>query len=227
MDAFARNNRQQIRTLRIVSGIASVLLLLSLLSLFLLMRQTRKLSRIREQLQRANSRLNRINDELVESNYIKENYVARFIQQNSDHIYDTHDLLSRIGRAVRQGNTSEALALCSLPEYDEEQLSAFYQAFDEAFLSIFPNFIEEFNSLLKDEYKYPAEQFENPKPALSSELRVYALIRLGFNDSPTLANMLRYSVNSIYNIRSKAKSKARVSKDDFEKRVREIGVTSE
>lgn len=227
MDAFARNNKKHIASLRIVSGIASILLLLSLLSLFLLMRERNKLSRIREQLQSANQRLNRINDELVESNYIKENYVARFIQQNSDYIYQTHDHLSRIGKAIRTGKTDEALALCSLPEYDEEQLADFYEAFDSAFLSIFPDFIKEYNSLLKDEYKYPTEQFEGPKATLTSELRVYALIRLGFNDSPTLANMLRYSVNSIYNIRSKAKSKACVAKEDFEEKVKEIGAVSE
>lgn len=227
MDAFNRNNRHQIRSLGIVSTIASILLALSLITLFLLMRERNKLAKIRKELQKTNQRLNRINDELVESNVIKENYVAHFIQQNSDYIYRTHDHLSRINRAIRQGKTADALALSSVPEFDEEQLSAFYQAFDSAFLSIFPDFIEKFNALVKDEYKYPPEQFEGPKPALTSELRVYALIRLGFNDSPTLANMLRYSVNSIYNIRSKAKAKSNVPKEDFERMIKEIGILSE
>ena len=224
MDSYSRNNKKQIRGLGILSGIAILLLILSLSSFFLLLRERNELAKTQRDLRQANERLNRINDELTESNFIKENYVAHFIQQNSDHIYKTHDYLTRINGAIRKGNKSEALALSSVPDYDEEQLNDFYQAFDSAFLSIFPDFIEKFNALVKEEYRYPLEQFDAPKPSLTSELRVFALIRLGFNDSPTLANMLRYSVNSIYNIRSKAKSKSNVPKEDFERRIKEIGL---
>lgn len=88
----------------------------------------------------------------------------------------------------------------------------------------FPDFVEKFNELLKEEYKYDVKNFMGENKNLSSELRVYALVRLGFNDSATLAEMLRYSVNSIYNIRSKAKAKSSIPKDKFEEMVRKIGV---
>ena len=187
-------------------------------------RQRRQLADIKQKLENANIHLSSLNGKLQESDYIKENYVAYFIKQNSDYISRTHELVVKINKCLRKGKTDEALSLASAADLDKNDITAFYETFDDAFLSIFPDFVEKFNELIMDEYKYPVPDSLHGKKSLSSELRVYALIRLGFNDSSTLAEMLRYSVNSIYNIRSKVKAKSSVPKDEFEEMVRKISV---
>jgi DNA-binding NarL/FixJ family response regulator len=82
-----------------------------------------------------------------------------------------------------------------------------------------PNFIEEFNKLLKPEARMVPDKDE----LLNTELRLFALIRLGVEDSSKIAEFLHYSVNTIYNYRAKVKNASIISRDDFEKRVKEIG----
>ena len=94
---------------------------------------------------------------------------------------------------------------------DFNRKSAFAD-FDRTFLSLFPTFVESFNSLLQPDDKFVLEN----KGALNSTLRIFALIRLGIDDSSQIAEFLRYSVNTIYNYRAKVKNKACVSRDDFE-----------
>ena len=109
---------------------------------------------------------------------------------------------------------------------DDEDLEEFYANFDEAFLAIFPHFIEEYNKLMAPGNEVVLTDKQKERKTLTSELRVFALIRLGFTDSATIAQMLRYSINTIYNIRSKAKNKATVSKDSFEALIMRIGTLS-
>ncbi|KAA3964640.1 transcriptional regulator, partial [Bacteroides ovatus] len=81
-----------------------------------------------------------------------------------------------------------------------------------------PNFVESLNALL-----LPDEQIVlKPDELLNTELRIFALIRLGIKDSSQIAELLHYSVNTIYNYRSRVKTKARVSRDDFEDLVAKI-----
>ena len=91
------------------------------------------------------------------------------------------------------------------------------QFFVVSFLKIFPNFVEEFNRLL------PVEEQLHPKneELLVTELRIFALIRLGITDSARIAEFLRYSITTIYTYRSKLKNKS-LCKEDFEERVMKI-----
>lgn len=224
IEAYNRRNARQMTLLYILMSIALALLVSSLFFLNKSTRQRRQLASVKKKLEVANENLVALNAKLQESDYIKESYVAHFIRQNSDYITRTHDLLLQVNKAIRKGKVDEALDIISTALHDEDDVATFYDAFDKAFLSIFPDFVEKFNELLKEEYKYDVKNFMGENKNLSSELRVYALVRLGFNDSATLAEMLRYSVNSIYNIRSKAKAKSSIPKDKFEEMVRKIGV---
>ena len=96
-------------------------------------------------------------------------------------------------------------------------MKEFYHNFDVSFLKIFPNFVEEFNRLL------PVEEQLHPKneELLVTELRIFALIRLGITDSARIAEFLRYSITTIYTYRSKLKNKS-LCKEDFEERVMKI-----
>ena len=89
---------------------------------------------------------------------------------------------------------------------------------DTAFLHLFPDFVKKFNALLQDNEQIILKKDE----LLNTELRIFALIRLGIEDSSQIAEFLRYSVNTIYNYRAKVRNKARGSREDFDDLVRKI-----
>lgn len=90
--------------------------------------------------------------------------------------------------------------------------------FDDAFLTIFPNFIEDFNALFAPENR----KIPEGEQKLTTEMRIFALIRLGVKDSERIANFLHYSVNTINTYKTRVKNKSIVSNDEFEDRVMAI-----
>ena len=101
----------------------------------------------------------------------------------------------------------------------ETELEELYLNFDTIFLNLYPTFVKDFNALL-----IPDEQVSlKPNELLNTELRIFALIRLGITDSVKIAAFLRYSLSTIYNYRTKARNKAAVSRDEFEILVSKIG----
>ena len=104
-------------------------------------------------------------------------------------------------------------------EFIEEELKEFYANFDNTFLQLFPTFVEDFNTLLAEgEQIYP-----KVNERMSTELRIFALIRLGITDSVKIAQFLRYSVTTIYNYRTKVRNKAAGDRDQLEQEVMKIG----
>ena len=94
----------------------------------------------------------------------------------------------------------------------------FYETFDQTFLGMYPSFVEAFNDLL-----LPQARLSPPKGRLNTELRIFALIRLGVDDSKKIAAMLDYSVSTIYNYKVSVKNSALGDRDTFEERVKQIG----
>ena len=99
----------------------------------------------------------------------------------------------------------------------ESEQKEFYSNFDLAFLHLYPNFVEEFNKLLQPEERFQLKQDE----LLNNEMRIFALIRLGIDDSSKIASFLHYSVNTIYTYRNKVKNKA-INRDKFEEQILSI-----
>lgn len=101
----------------------------------------------------------------------------------------------------------------------DEELGNFLHNFDMAFLSLYPTFVEEINKLLSEKGKLIVKKGE----LLNTELRIFALIRLGIKDSSKIAAFLRYSPQTIYNYRTRVKNKAIIEREEFEKWIMEIG----
>src|SRR5690606_19238282 len=101
----------------------------------------------------------------------------------------------------------------------ESELEELYKNFDVIFLSLYPTFVEDFNKLLS-----PNEAVL-PKHGdlLNTELRIFALIRLGITDSVKISTFLRYSLRTVYNYRTKVRNKAADSRDELEEKVKKIG----
>lgn len=210
----------------------TALLVLLLVALGYIYRQMKKLADARNHLQTANGQLNTLNEELrqmntclsstnvelSESNQIKEEYIARFIKLCSTYI-DRLDAYRRmVNKKVSAGQIAELLKITRSQDALDEELAELYANFDTAFLHLFPDFVKKFNVLLQEDAQIVLKKGE----LLNTELRIFALIRLGIDDSSQIAEFLRYSVNTIYNYRAKVKNKACVSRDDFEKRVEQI-----
>ena len=145
--------------------------------------------------------------------------IKEFIMRNSSS-YDF--IIVEIGGTVGDIECKpflEAIRQLSLENSLTNELKDFFQNFDAIFLSIFPTFIEEFNKMLiENERIYPKE-----KDILTPELRIYALIRLGINDSARIAELLHYSPQTVYNYKIKIKNKLAISKEEFSEKILVIG----
>ena len=216
----------------------------SLLSLFLLMTvfyivfQMRRLSKTRKRIIEVNLELNRLNSELeqmnisqtisndhlvdvnrhlTEANHVKEEYLGRFLSLNSYYISRLDDYRKILNRLAADGKLKELYRMLKSDTYFHQELKNFYHDFDVSFLKIYPHFVSEFNLLLpKEEQIYPKKD-----ELLTTELRIFALIRLGINDSARIAEFLRCSITTIYTYRSKLKKKS-LCKEEFESKVMAI-----
>lgn len=212
--------------------VISVLSLVLLVTLFFIYRQMKRLSIARndlrksledlnvtnEQLKDANQKQELLYHDLSESNLVKEHYIANFLNIHSEYI-DKIDKYQKLVKRMLMGRKfDQLLDQINSGQFVDAEIKAFYKTFDEAFLSIYPGFISQFNDLLKEGESIQLSEGE----LLNTELRVFALIRLGVVDSSTIAKVLRYSVNTIYNYRVKIKNKAKVDRCDFEKMVQNI-----
>jgi hypothetical protein len=163
--------------------------------------------------------LNKSNAQLLDSNKIKEVYIGRFLTLCSFYIDKLDSFRNTVIKKAKGGQLSDYLSSNKMQSLKEQDLTDLFRNFDHAFLCLVPNFIEEFNKLLKPEARMVPDKDE----LLNTELRLFALIRLGVEDSSKIAEFLHYSVNTIYNYRAKVKNASIISRDDFEKRVKEIG----
>lgn len=143
--------------------------------------------------------LRQTNLALVEANAAKEEYLGLFLSMCSGYLDKLKKTISR--------------------EQYEAELKNFYKTFDTSFLSLYPTFVEDFNALLKDDSRVSVKDGE----LLNTELRIFALIRLGITQSSHIASLLRYSVNTIYNYRAQVKNAALSDRENFEDMVRKIG----
>lgn len=171
------------------------------------------------ELQTLNDKLAAINIDLREANAVKEEYIALFLSMCSDYIEKLTTLQRNVRRKLSQSKGAELEREMSSSSIMDEELQNFYDMFDNAFLHLYPNFVDEFNALLKPETRVEPKRGER----LNTELRIFALIRLGISDSSRIAALLRYSVNTIYNYRARTKSNAIGDRDSFEERIKTIG----
>lgn len=176
-----------------------------------------ELKKLNKSQHEANERLLHTNQTLTEANHIKEEYLGRFLSLSSSYISKMEEYRRILNKQAAAGKLEELYRTLKSDRFINQELKEFYHNFDVSFLKIFPNFVEEFNRLL------PVEEQLHPKneELLVTELRIFALIRLGITDSARIAEFLRYSITTIYTYRSKLKNKS-LCKEDFEERVMKI-----
>ncbi len=225
--AYQQKSEAQNRVLyKMILALSLVAFVLLLAILFIII-QYKKLVLARKELQTMNGKLvefntnlTQTNSRLTDSNLIKEQYIGEFLETCFGYIEKLDSYRKMVNKHVVNRQITELFDKTKSGQMLDDELANFYQTFDSTFLKLYPNFVEQFNSLLIKE-----EQIELKKGGkLNIELRIFALIRLGITDSATIARLLRYSIHTIYNYRAKMRSIAVVPRDDFEARVMTIGV---
>jgi hypothetical protein len=232
--AFQVKNDKQKAQLRFYAIAVTLLTALLIMALLFMYYQMKKLSKARKDLQNANAQLynlsqdilaantqlKSLNHELFESNHIKEEHIGFFLNLCSTYIDKLEDFRKMTHRKVSTGQFEDLFNLTKSAHFFDSELKEFYTNFDNTFLHIFPHFVEQFNQLLAENERLILK----PEELLNTELRIFALIRLGITDSSKIASFLRYSINTIYNYRTRVRNKAAVPRDDFERLVRNIGI---
>lgn len=185
--------------------IACILLAGLIISVLLLVKQMKKLTVARQKLK--------------EANMTKDEYMGQFLDLCSIYMKRLDSFTKMVGRKLTSGQVDDLLKMLKSSRFSDEQHGNFYKEFDNAFLKIYTTFVDDVNALLR-----PEERIEIETPgSLTAELRIYALFRLGMEDSSKIAEFLRYSVNTIYTYRNKMKNKA-IDRENFEEDVMKIGV---
>lgn len=220
---------------RLIFAIICVSLLVIALALltFYVNKQKSYLSKARNELKKTNTQLEELNnklsstngmlkasnDKLNESNGVKEEYIGQFLGACSHYIDKLDKMRLNVNKMVKNKQYNELYSMTKSSEVKEQELEELYANFDKVFLNLFPNFVEDLNGLLKEEYQI---HLSSPNK-LSAIVRVFALIRLGIDDSTKIAEFLHYAVNTIYNYRAKLRNGAINDRNEFEKKVRELG----
>lgn len=180
--------------------------------------KNRVLEKINEELTSLTDKLTMLNSQLNEANLLKEEYIGHFLNQCSEYLHKLQDYKKMVNRKIQAGQLEELFKQNAGNRMMQEEMKELYRKFDVAFLKIFPHFVESFNELLM-----PEEQFILKKDELlNTELRLFALIRLGVKDSSQIADFLGYSVTTIYTYRTRIKNKSAGNRDEFENQVMKI-----
>ena len=188
------------------------------ITMYFIYKQLKMIAKSRNELSKTNSVLKSLNNKLDEANHIKEEYIAFFIRQNSNYLEKFERYKKLISIRLSTGQLDKLSAMVNDKKNEEMDLNELYHNFDQAFLRIYPNFVDEVNNLLRKEEKYNLKF-----GTLNTELRIFALIRLGINDTNQISEFLRYSLRTIYNYRSKVKAKSVIENDEFEAKIMQIG----
>ena len=238
---YKSESEQTTTQLRITLVTISVLLLLLLGVLFFLHRRNRQLDTARMELKEKNdelhtanhqlaeqtnelstlnSQLSTLNSQLSESNRVKEEYIGRFMSLCSQYIDKIDNYRKMVNKKMKNKELEDLFRISKSTELKEKELEELYQNFDSVFLHLFPNFVNDFNALLQPEMQVTPKE-EN---RLTTEIRIFALIRLGIEDSSKIAEFLHYSVNTIYNYRARIKNGALDNRESFERRIKQLGI---
>ena len=232
-DAYQQKTEKQQEQMKWALVSISLLSLFLLLAIFYVYKQMKKVAAARREVIDANKRLKELNDELhlsnaqlkeanhsiAENSYLKEEYIGRYMDQCSVYLEKMDNYRRSLGKIAATGNVEELYKNIKSSKFIEGELKEFYTNFDNTFLQLFPTFVEDFNALLADDEQISLKTGER----MNTELRIFALIRLGITDSVKIAQFLRYSVTTIYNYRTKVRNKAAGDRDLLEQEVMTIG----
>ncbi len=176
-----------------------------------------QLQEVNEIKEKYNIQLQKINHQLTEANKIKEEYIGYYFNLDTEYLARTEKLITTLDKKLVERRWEEIKII--LKSFDaKKEKDELLKNFDKVFLRLFPNFLVQFNTLFKEEDRITLKE----EQLLNTDLRIFALIRLGITGNEKIAEILGYSINTIYAKKTKIRSKTIVNKEEFERRIGEI-----
>ncbi|MDE5789752.1 MAG: hypothetical protein K2H96_00785 [Muribaculaceae bacterium] len=202
-DAYASHQKswQAIMTWLLIA--LCLLLLVTCISLIYARKHNRMLSEARSKLEESNRKLE------VSGN-VREKYVRRFMNLSREYIEYLNSYRASLFKTASKRNFDTLYNAIKSTRIIDQTTSTFYTSFDKAFLELYPDFVNEFNSLLRSEERIELKE----EDTLNTELRIFALMKLGIRESAEIAKFLNCSQSTVYNYRTRYRAKA-IDKDDF------------
>ena len=170
-----------------------------------------QLTNLNLQLTGLNEQLHQLNNQLVDTNTKRENLASIYIDLCAQYIDKLNKYQTLVKRKIKANQSQELLQTISSSRISEEDASTFLHRFDKAFIELYPTFVEEINALLNEDGRI----LQKSPRELTTELRTFALIRLGVKNTADIAGLLFLSPQTIYNCRSIIKNRA-INKDSFD-----------
>lgn len=199
---------------RIVRGVLAVVSFMSLVLFAMAIfgyKQNKWLARSRREIRSQNRQLTELNEKLIATNHRRETYMRLFMDISAVYIRKLIEYRKLVSRKIKANQAADLLKTINSYKLAEEEATTFYTRFDRAFIELYPGFVDELNALLM-----PEVQIELPSPnSLTTEARIYALMRLGVTDSQEIATLLFYSTQTIYNYKSAMRTRA-INRDTFD-----------
>lgn len=203
-DAYKKKINSSRDELMVYFLLAAFLVVVSGVLLFFLIKQMRKIKETQKHLQTTSK--------------IQESYIGNFLGLCSSYADRFDSLCKLVNRKISAGQTDELLKMVKSGLFSDDQNDDFYKIFDNAFLDLYPDFIFEINKLLREEEQIVLKKGQG----LTAELRIYAFVRIGIGESTRIAQILHYSVNTVYTYRNKMRNKA-IDRENFDTDVMKIG----
>ena len=233
MEAHQLDSEKKARALRIFAIILSCLSIALLILFYFVFRQNKNLQKAKNEIHQISEQYKKVNisleetmselklsySDLTEANRMKELYIGNFMSICSDLIDKLDGYRLLVNKMLRAKEYQRLFDLTNTRSSIEDEIKTFYNTFDKTFLILYPSFVDDVNELLLEEHRIELESND----ILNTELRILALMRLGIKDSARIAQLLRYSVNTIYNYRTKIKNKAKGNRDEIEHMIMKIG----
>ena len=223
-DYVIQRNEQEFRLKAVLAVIALLFVLILTISIYLqkkridlanarreLIKNNEVLTSINNEIEQKNLALNLLTEKLKDSAQVNEKYIGHFLKLCSAYIQRIGEFKKTVNRKIKVGQIEELHNLTLSTVQQATDFKDFYREFDNAFLDIYPNFVEGFNALLKEGQRFAVRENE----LLNTELRIFALIRLGIKDSSQIAEFMNYTAVTIYSYRTKVKSRA-INKETFD-----------
>ncbi len=208
------NQKKQLELYVIFLAVLSALIIFSLITIF---KQLTKLKNARVAIMEANMNLKSLNNTLKEANKIKEEYIAYYFNISTNYVDKLEHLKESILRNLdnkRYENIDHALSKLVIKR-ERDQL---FHNFDKIFLSIFPDFVDGFNALFDEENRV----YLTDQGAMNTDLRIFALIRMGILENEKIARILNFSINTIYSYKNRIKKRSLIPNNEFEEKIMEI-----
>lgn len=209
------NNKR--RSVEYLSMALGLFILVLLISIVYIKKQSDKLHRRGREISIKNKELETLNSRLRKTDETRGRYMRLFMDLCATYIGKMNDYRKLVMRKVKAHQTEDLLRSATSTKLSEQDAAQFYTQFDKAFTELYPSFVSEFNALLR-----PDSQLELARDgSLTTEMRIYALVRLGVGESVEIATLLFYSPQTIYNYRTSVRKRA-INPDTFEEDVKAL-----